>query len=42
MKKFSLSERIFLFTCGILKQFFSFIFVKRFGYDFVLILSWFR
>ena len=33
VKKLSLSERIFLFTCGILKQFFSFIVVKRFGYD---------
>ena len=40
--KFSISERIFLFTCGILKQFFSFILVKRFGYDFVLVLGWFR
>ena len=41
MKKFSLNERNF-FTCGILKQFFSFIFVQRFGYDFVLILGWFH
>ena len=40
--KFSLSERIFLFTCGILKQFFSFSLVKTFGYDFVLILGWVR
>ena len=35
-----LSERNFLFTCGILKQFFSFILVQRFG-DFVLFLGWF-
>ena len=41
MKKFSLSEQIFLFTCGILKQF-LFILVKRFTQDFVLILGWFR
>ena len=42
MKKFSLSEQNFLFTCGTLKQFFSFILVKRFGYDSVLILGWFQ
>ena len=42
MKKFSLSEQNFLFTCGILKQFFlKFILIKRFGYDFVLFLGWF-
>ena len=27
-----------MFTCGILKQFFSIILVKRFGYDFVFFL----
>ena len=32
----------FFCSCGILKHFFSFILVKRFGYDFVLILGWFR
>ena len=42
MKKFSLNVQNFLFTCGILKQFFSFILVKTFGYDFVFILDWFR
>ena len=41
-KIFSKRAKFFLFTCGILKQFFSFVFVKRFGYDFVLILGWFR
>ena len=39
-KIFSKRAKI-LFTCGILKQFFTFILVKRFGYDFVLILGWF-
>ena len=36
-----LSERNFLFTCGILKQFFQFFLVMRCDYDFVLILGWF-
>ena len=31
----------FLFTCGILKRFFSNFLVKRFGYDFLLFLGWF-
>ena len=38
-KKIFSKRAKFLFTCGILKQFFSFILVKRFGYDFVLILG---
>ena len=33
-KIFLWASEIFLITCGILKQFFSFILVKRFGYDF--------
>ena len=41
-KIFSKWAKFFLFTCGILKQFFSFNLVKRFGYDFVSILGWFR
>ena len=41
MEKNAVSERNFLFTCGILKQFFSIFLVKKFGYDFVLTLSWF-
>ena len=36
-----LSERNILLTCGILKQYFSIFLVKKFGYDFVLILGWF-
>ena len=42
MKKFSQASEFFLFSCGILKQFFSLILAKRFGYDFVLILGWLR
>ena len=41
-KNFLKASETFLFTCCILKQFFSFILVKRFGYDFVLISGWFR
>ena len=43
MKKFSLSERNFFVHVRHFKAvLFSFILVKRFGYDFVLILGWFR
>ena len=43
MKKFSLSEQNFFIHVRHFKAFFfSFILVKRFGYDFVLILDWFR
>ena len=39
-EKKSLSDRNFLFTGGILKRFFlNFVLVKRFGYDFLLILE---
>ena len=40
-EKNSVRERNFLFTCDVLKHFFPFSLVKRFGYDFVLILGWF-
>ena len=40
-EKNSASERNFVFTCGILKQFFSLFLVTRFGYDFILFLGWF-
>ena len=42
MKKFSLSERNFFVHVRQFKAVFSFILVKRFGYDFVLILGCFR
>ena len=42
MKKFSLNERNFFVHVRHFKAvFFSFLLVKRFGYDFVLILGWF-
>ena len=43
MKKFSLSQRnFFVHVRPFEALFFSFILAKRFGYDFVLILGWFR
>ena len=42
MKKFSLSERNFFVHVRHFKAVFSFILVKRFGFDFVLILGWFQ
>ena len=42
MKKFSLSERNFFVHVRHFEAVFSFIFGKRFGYDFALILGWFR
>ena len=42
VKKFSLSERNFFVHVWHFKAVFSFILVKRFGYDFFLILGWFQ
>ena len=42
VKKFSLSEQNFFVHVLYFKAVFSFILVKRFGYDFVLNLGWFR
>ena len=37
VKKNSVSERNFFFTCGIFKHFLNLFLVKRFGYDVVLL-----
>ena len=42
MKKFSLSERNFFVHVRHFKGIFFIFLVKRFGYDIVLILGWFR
>ena len=41
-KIFSKRAKFFCSRAALYSSFFSFILVKRFGYDFVLIFGWFR